>query len=121
MQKWHFWQLTDVGQYGITITVLGFKEGISFENKEIQDALDAKFASEQDLVIQQNKNEAAIAKAQADAEAIIIAAEAQAEANRLLSNSITDEILEKMYYEKWNGVLPSVYGAQDALIQVPND
>lgn len=108
-------------EYGITITVLGFKEGISFENKEIQDALDAKFASEQDLVIQQNKNEAAIAKAQADAEAIIIAAEAQAEANRLLSNSITDEILEKMYYEKWNGVLPSVYGAQDTLIQVPND
>ena len=107
--------------YGITITVLGFKEGISFENKEIQDALDAKFASEQDLVIQQNKNEAAIAKAQADAEAIIIAAEAQAEANRLLSNSITDEILEKMYYEKWNGVLPSVYGAQDTLIQGPND
>lgn len=108
-------------EYGITITVLGFKEGISFENKEIQNALDAKFASEQDLVIQQNKNEAAIAKAQADAEAIIIAAEAQAEANRLLSNSITDEILEKMYYEKWNGVLPSVYGAQDTLIQVPND
>lgn len=108
-------------EYGITITVLGFKEGISFENKEIQDALDAKFASEQDLVIQQNKNEAAIAKAQADAEAIIIAAEAQAEANRLLSNSITDEILEKMYYEKWNGVLPSVYGAQDTLIQVPNN
>ena len=106
-------------EYGITITVLGFKEGISFENKEIQDALDAKFASEQDLVIQQNKNEAAIAKAQADAEAIIIAAEAQAEANRLLSNSITDEILEKMYYEKWNGVLPSVYGAQDTLIQMP--
>ena len=106
-------------EYGITITVLGFKEGISFENKEIQNALDAKFASEQDLVIQQNKNEAAIAKAQADAEAIIIAAEAQAEANRLLSNSITDEILEKMYYEKWNGVLPSVYGAQDTLIQMP--
>lgn len=108
-------------EYGITITVLGFKEGISFENKEIQDALDAKFASEQDLVIQQNKNEAAIAKAQADAEAVIIAAEAQAEANRLLSNSITDEILEQMYYEKWNGVLPSVYGAQDTLLQVPNN
>lgn len=108
-------------EYGITITVLGFKEGISFENKEIQEALDAKFASEQDLVIQQNKNEAAIAKAQADAEAVIIAAEAQAKANELLSKSITDEILEQMYYEKWNGVLPSVYGAQDTLIQVPNN
>ena len=107
--------------YGITITVLGFKEGISFENPEIQEALDQKFASEQDLVIQQNKNEAALAKAEADAKAIIIAAEAQAEANRLLANSITDEILEQMYYDKWNGVLPSVYGAEGTLIQVPNN
>ena len=94
--------------YGITITVLGLKEGISFENPEIQKALDAKFASEQDLVIQQNKNEAALAKAEADAQAIIIAAEAQAEANRLLAASITDGILEQMYYEKWNGILPEV-------------
>lgn len=107
-------------EYGITITVLGFKEGISFENPEIQKALDAKFSSEQDLVIQQNKNEAALAKAEAEAKALILAAEAQAEANKLLANSITDEILEQMYYEKWNGVLPSVYGAQDTLIQVPN-
>ena len=108
-------------EYGITITVLGFKEGISFENPEIQEALDQKFASEQDLVIQQNKNEAALAKAEADAKTIIIAAEAQAEANRLLANSITDEILEQMYYDKWNGVLPSVYGAEGTLIQVPNN
>jgi hypothetical protein len=107
--------------YGITITVLGLKEGISFENPEIQKALDAKFASEQELVIQQNKNEAALAKAQADAEAILIAAEAQAEANRLLAESLTDNILAQMYYEKWNGVLPSVYGADGALLQVPTN
>ena len=108
-------------EYGITITVLGLKEGISFENPEIQKALDAKFASEQELVIQQNKNEAAIAKAQAEAESILIAAKAQAEANELLAKSITDEILEQMYYEKWDGKLPTVYGAEDTLIQIPNN
>ncbi len=108
--------------YGITITVLGLKEGISFENPEIQKALDAKFASEQDLVIQQNKNEAAIAKAQAEAEAVIIAAEAQAKANDTLAKSITDAILEQMYYEKWDGKLPNVYGADGGvLIQTPNN
>ena len=107
--------------YGITITVLGLKEGISFENPEIQKALDAKFASEQDLVIQQNKNEAAIAKAQAEAEAVIIAAEAQAKANDTLAKSITDAILEQMYYEKWDGKLPTVYGAEGTLIQMPNE
>ena len=108
-------------EYGITITVLGLKEGISFENPEIQKALDAKFASEQELVIQQNKNEAAIAKAQAEAESILIAAKAQAEANELLAKSITDEILEQMYYEKWDGKLPTVYGAEGTLIQIPNN
>ena len=105
--------------YGITITVLGLKEGISFENPEIQKSLDAKFASEQELVIQQNKNEAAIAKAEAEAEAVLIAARAEAEANKLLEQSITNAILEKMYYEKWNGVLPTVYGAEGTIIQVP--
>lgn len=108
--------------YGITITVLGLKEGISFENPEIQKTLDAKFASEQELVIQQNKNEAAIAKAQAEAEAVIIAAEAQAKANDTLAKSITDEILEQMYYEKWDGKLPNVYGTDGGvLIQTPNN
>lgn len=105
--------------YGITITVLGLKEGISFENPEIQKALDEKFASEQELVIQQNKNEAAIAKAQAEAEAMILLAEAQAEANKKLAESLTNEILAQMYYEKWDGKLPYLYGGEDTLIQVP--
>lgn len=107
--------------YGITITVLGMKEGISYENPAIQAAIDEKFASEQQLVIQQNKNEANIAKAEAEAQALILAAEAQAEANRVLAESLTDEILAQMYYEKWDGKLPYLYGADGStLIQVPN-
>lgn len=106
--------------YGITITVLGLKEGISFENPEIQKAIDAKFASEQELVIQQNKNEANIAKAEAEAQAILIAAQAQAEANRKLADSLTDEILAQLYYEKWDGKLPVYYGGDGVpVIQVP--
>ena len=107
--------------YGITITVLGIKEDISYENKEIQKAIDAKFASEQELVIQLNKNEAALAKAEADAKAMIMAAEAQAQANKLLSESLTPALLEKMYYEKWDGKLPYIYGGDDMtpIVQVP--
>ena len=106
--------------YGITITVLGMKEGISYENAAIQSAIDEKFASEQQLVIQQNKNEANIAKAEAEAKALVMAAEAQAEANRILAESLTDEILAQMYYEKWDGKLPYLYGADgNTLIQVP--
>ena len=105
--------------YGITITVLGMKEGVSYENEEIQKAIDAKFASEQELVIQQNKNEANLAKAQAEAEAMIMLAEAEAAANDLLSKSMTPALLEKMYYEKWNGELPYIYGDSTPIIQVP--
>lgn len=96
--------------YGITITVLGIKEGFSFENPAIQEALDKKFESEQDLVIQQNKNEANLAKAEAEAQALIIAAEAEAEANRKIAASLTAPILEKMYYDAWDGKLPTVVG-----------
>lgn len=107
-------------EYGITITVLGMKEGVSYENDEIQKAIDAKFASEQELVIQQNKNEANIAKAEAEAQAILIAAQAQAEANKLLAESLSDALLEQMYYEKWNGELPYIYGSDSTpIIQLP--
>lgn len=106
--------------YGITITVLGLKEDISYENPEIQKAIDARFASEQDLEIQRNKNEANLAKAEAEAEAILIAAQAQAEANKLLSESLTPNLLEQMYYEAWNGELPYIYGdSATPIIQVP--
>lgn len=116
--------------YGITITVLGIKEGFSFENPEIQEALDKKFASEQDLVIQQNKNEANLAKAEAEAEAAIIkakaeaeaikiAAEAEAEANRKLAESLTADILQKLYLDAWDGKLPTVVGDGEYIL--PSD
>lgn len=132
-------------EYGITITVLGIKEGFSFENPEIQEALDAKFASEQELVIQQNKNEANLAKAEAEAEAKVIAAEAaakadlkkaqaqieiakaeaeakriaaeaEAEANRQIAESLTPELLEKIKYEQWNGELPGIMGGDSLIV-----
>ena len=54
-----------------------------------------------------------------EAQAIILTAEAEAEANRKLAASLTDAVLEKMYYEKWNGILPTVYGADNAIVNVP--
>ena len=48
-----------------------------------------------------------------------MSAEAQAEANRLLSDSLNDRLLEQMYYEKWNGELPYIYGGSTPIIQIP--
>ena len=108
--------------YGITITVLGMKEGISYENPAIQAAIDKKFESEQKVVIQENENKAILAKAQAEADAMILSAKAEAEANRLLSESLTSSLLEmrkyEMYYNKWDGKYPTVYGADNTLMQI---
>lgn len=50
--------------------------------------------------------EAEIEIAKAKAEALKIEAEAEAEANRIISESITPELLDKIIAEKWNGELP---------------
>ena len=60
------------------------------------------------------------AKAEAEAQAMVMLAEAQAEANRLLAESLTGNLLEKMYYEKWDGKLPYIYGGDNTpIIQMP--
>lgn len=107
---------------GITITVLGMKDGIEYDDYGIQQAINQKFSSEQLLVTQENNNKVTISAAEAEAQAMIMLAEAEAEANRILSESLTPEILASEYYKVWNGVLPSVYGGNSGLnIHVPTN
>ena len=121
---------THFKEYGITITVLGMKEGISFENEEIQKAIDEKFSSEQQIITQQNLNQVAIDKAEADAKAVIvkaeskaeavrIAADAEAEANKKIAESLTPELIEKIKYEKWteawDGAVSVISGGSDGM------
>jgi regulator of protease activity HflC (stomatin/prohibitin superfamily) len=63
--------------------------------------------------------QAEIEIAKAEAEAKKIAAEAEAEANRIVADSLTDIILEKIYAENWNGELPDVVGSGDYIL--PSD
>lgn len=59
--------------------------------------------------------------AKAEAEALKIAAEAEAEANRIINESITDKIIDKIIAETWNGELPAVVGSDDSGIMLPSD
>ena len=99
--------MTYFAERGITITVLGMKDGLEYDDASIQKSINDKFSSEMKLTTQENENQR-----------IISEAEAIAEANRILSESITPEILEQMYYEKWNGVLPEVMTGSDTGIMV---
>lgn len=87
---------------GITITVLGMKDGLEYDDAAIQKSINDKFSSEMKLTTQKNENER-----------IIPEAEAVAEANRILSESLTDEVLKQQMYEKWDGKLPEVMTGSD--------
>lgn len=104
---------------GITITVLGMKDGLEYDDTAIQKSINEKFSSEMKLTTQENENKRIISEAEAEAQAIILKAEAEAKANKLLAESLTRTILEKMYYDKWDGVLPHVYGGDGQLIEIP--
>lgn len=94
--------VTYFSERGITITVLGMKDGLKYDDATIQKSINDKFSSEMKLTTQKNENER-----------IISEAEAKAEANRILSESLTDEVLKQQMYEKWDGKLPEVMTGSD--------
>lgn len=77
----------------------------------------AQAAAEAEAKLKAAQAEIEIAKAKA--EAMKIAAEAEAEANKIVAGSITDKIIEKLFYEKWDGKLPTVVGSDDYIIDIP--
>lgn len=120
--------------YGIVI------ESVSLINidpdEETRSAVQKKVNAQQDLELakieQQTANvnaekekEVAITKAnqeketaQINAEAKLIEAQAQADANRLISQSITPELIRQQMYDKWDGKLPTVQAGNDSSVIV---
>ena len=74
----------------------------------------ARIAAEKEKEVASITAEKQIITAQAQADALMIQAEAEAEANKKIAASITDELLEKIKYEAWDGVLPKVSGGTSA-------
>jgi regulator of protease activity HflC (stomatin/prohibitin superfamily) len=79
-----------------------------------------------EIEIAQAKADAELKKAQAqieiekaNAEAIKIQAEAEAEANKIITESITQDLIDKILADNWNGELPNVVG--DGEVILPSD
>ena len=66
--------------------------------------------------IEKAEADAAVTKtnAQAKADAKVIEAQAEADANKLISDSIDDNVLRNRYYDKWDGKLPTTIVGSDA-------
>lgn len=97
---------------GITITVLGMKDGIQYDDNSVQTAINAAFVANREAEAQAVKNQTQINAAKAEADAMLIKANAEAEANKVMSASITEELLKKQMYEKWDGKLPVISGGE---------
>ena len=84
-------------------------------------AVEAKQVAYQKKLQAEAEAETKIVNANASAEAKKIEADAQAYVNEVLTESLNDKILTKMYYEKWNGVLPQVVSDGSTVVVTPNN
>jgi regulator of protease activity HflC (stomatin/prohibitin superfamily) len=112
--------------YGIIIDTVNFTD-ISVDD-ETAAAIQKKVTAQQELELanieaqtakieaQKNKEVAEINAerdkrvAEIEAEQILIKANAEAEANRVISNSLTDRLIEQQKIEKWDGKYPKIMG-----------
>jgi regulator of protease activity HflC (stomatin/prohibitin superfamily) len=90
------------------------------------DAINTKNVMQQAALTSQNELQKKQLQATGDtieaaghAKAILGEAEAQAKANRLLSESVTPNLVSYEMAKKWNGQMPQVSGASMPMIQMP--
>lgn len=118
-----------LNSYGIYIEKFNI---VNFDfSEEFNNAIEAKQVAEQNLIKTKTEQEQAIVIAEAEAEKKIIAADAeaqailaeaqaQADANKLLQESLSNEVIMYEQITKWDGVLPKVTGSDGGLmINVP--
>lgn len=122
-------------KYGIVIDTVNFTN-ISTD-PETQEAIQKKVNAQQELelariqkqtaqveaekekdVAQINAEKAKI-EAQGKADAELIKANAEAKANRKIAESLTDKLIEKIKYDKWNGELPYIEGNTTPIVNIP--
>lgn len=76
----------------------------------------AEIQAQKEKSVAEIEAERKIVEAEANADAVRIVAEAEAEANREIAASLTEELIQKIMYESWDGILPSTFiGSGDAL------
>ena len=104
-----------VEEYGIHVEKFNI---VNFDfSAEFNDAIEAKQVAEQNLIKTKTEQEQALVIAEAEAEVIRKKAQAQADANKLLSESLTPEVVEYEKIQKWDGKLPYATGT-NAFIDV---
>lgn len=112
----------ELAKYGVefySISLIDMDAGDAIEAAITNEAVAKKAVetAEQELLKAQTdaKQKSVTAQAEQDAAKIkaetkLIEAQAEKEANELLNQSLSNEVLEKLWIEQWNGVVPQYYG-----------
>ena len=110
-------KLNDIGLYVTDVNIIDFDFSEAFIT-----AIEEKQVAQQQLLKAETEKKTAITNAEADAEAKKIRAQGEAEANKTISASLSDEVLENKKIEKWNGEMPKVFtGSGGAFIDIGLD
>lgn len=105
---------SDVESLGFNVE--GLMLGVPQADSATQEAIDSRVKASQEL----EKTQTELKIAEANAKKLIVEAEAQAKANRIVSESLTDRMLQQQTIEKWNGILPTVTGSDSMMISLPS-
>lgn len=101
------------------------KKAINAKVKALQEKEQAQ-AEQQSIKVQaetakieaEAKAERELIAAQAEADKKLIEAEAEAKANKIVSDSITDKLIEMEKIQKWDGKLPTVQGETTSIVDI---
>ena len=104
-------KLNDIGLYVTDVNIIDFHFSDAFIT-----AIEEKQVAQQKLLKAETEKKTAITNAEAEAESLKIKAKGEAEANKVVSQSLTDKIIENKKIDKWNGELPKVTGSSGSLI-----
>ncbi len=117
-------------KYGENVVIVN---KVVIGNADFDDSYNQAIAAKQKAQLeaeqQEIENQRAIDKAKAEAEVItttaqaqaqakVIAAQAEADANKLLKESLSEQILKDKYIERWDGSLPKFVGGDGASVLI---
>ena len=118
----------EFNKYGvefISISITDMDAGDALENAITEEAVAKKAVETAAQKLEETKIEAQQKSVQAqaeqdaariEAETKLIEAEAEKKANELLNQSLSADILQKAWIEKWNGQMPTYYGGNADLM-----
>lgn len=117
----------ELGHKGFVIDMIAFVGEMRVDPK-VEESINMTISASQKAIEAQNKvvqskaeADQKIEEARGEAESITLVAKAKADANRILTESLSKELLQYEALQRWDGVLPRVTGDVVPFVDVTSD